>query len=234
MLLINISREIKRVIEDLEKMIDLYTYYRSSCSYRVRIALNFKGLDYRSLPIHLVKDGGEQYKKEYTDLNPRSEVPTIVDENIALSQSVAIFFYLDRKHLNPSLFPKPFPEFERCIELIEIINSGTQPLQNVSVLQKLVKEHGFTEDEKSNWCKHYITKGLLAYQKKITEGASFSIGEEPTAADMFLVPQLYNAKRHGVDLELIKPLMTIGENCNKIVAFKNAAPELQADAPKEP
>lgn len=214
-------------------MIDLYTYYRSSCSYRVRIALHFKGLEFRSQPVHLVKDGGEQYKSEYSTLNPKEEVPTLVDENITLSQSVAIFFYLDRKYLNPPLFPKAFPEFERCVELIEIINSGTQPLQNVSVLKKLVKEHGLSEEEKANWCKHYITKGLLAYQKKITDGADFSLGNEPTAADMFLVPQLFNAKRHGVDLNLIKPLMKIVENCNKLEAFKKAAPEVQGDAPKE-
>ena len=214
-------------------MIDLYTYYRSSCSYRVRIALNYKGLDFRSLPVHLVKDGGEQYKTEYSSLNPKSEVPTLVDENITLSQSVAIFLYLDRKYLTPSLFPKPFPDFERCVELIEIINSGIQPLQNVSVLIKLVKEHNFTEEDKVNWCKHFITKGLLAYQKKITAGASFSMGDEPTAADMFLVPQLFNAKRFGVDLDLIKPLLDIEENCNQLDAFKNAAPEAQADFPKE-
>jgi len=183
--------------------------------------------------VHLVKDGGEQHKSDYTVLNPKAEVPTLTDENIMLSQSTAIFFYLDRKYLNPSLFPKQFPEFEHCLELVEIINSGIQPLQNVSVLQKLVKDHKFTEEEKGNWCKYYITKGLLAYQKKIKNNSPFSMGDEPTAADMFLIPQIHNAKRFGVDSNLIGPLLKIEKNCLELEAFQKAAPEAQPDAPKQ-
>lgn len=210
----------------------LYSYFRSSCSYRVRIALNHKNLPYDYMPVHLVKDGGEQHSQNYSNLNPKKEVPTLVDKNINLSQSMAIFLYLDRIHIENPLFPKEFPQFEKCIELCEIINSGTQPLQNLSVLQKLQKDFKINDEQKKKWCQDFIKGGLSAFCNKLeVRESSYSMGDSPTAADMFLIPQLYNAKRFDVDMTGLEHLLEIEKNCLKLEGFKNATPENQPDAP---
>jgi maleylacetoacetate isomerase len=209
----------------------LYTYYRSSSSYRVRIALHYKELNFEQVPVHLLNDGGEQYHKDYLKLNPRAEVPYLVDHGIGLSQSVSIFFYLDRAHMEKPLFPKSFPEFEKCLELVEIINSGIQPLQNLSVLQKLQKDFKISDDEKEAWCRHFIEKGLKAFDQKASSDGPFSMGDEITAADMFLIPQLYSARRFNLDLGTYKNLLRIDEACQAIKAFNLAHPENQKDHP---
>ena len=209
----------------------LYTYYRSSSAYRVRIALHHKGLTFNSIPIHLIKDGGEQHSKDYLKLNPRAEVPYLIDESVGLSQSVSIFFYLDRAYMEKPLFPKSFPNFEKCIELVEMINSGIQPLQNLSVLQKLKKDFKINDEEKESWCRHFIEKGLKAFDLKTSKDKDFSLGEDITAADMFLIPQLYNARRFKVDLNSFQNLLRIEEACQKLEAFKRAHPENQKDCP---
>ena len=211
----------------------LYTYYRSSSSYRVRIALNHKGLPFDSIPVHLVKDGGEQHAQEYLKMNPRAEVPYLLDESIGLSQSVSIFFYLDRAYIEKPLFPKAFPEFEKCLELVEIINSGIQPLQNLSVLQKLKRDFNISDDQKEAWCRHFIDKGLKAFDQKVSEDGSYSMGDEVSSADMFLIPQLYSAKRFGLDLGAYKNLKRIDEACAKLEAFQKAHPDQQVDFPKK-
>ena len=205
---------------------NLYTYYRSSSAYRVRIALHHKGIDFKSTPVHLLKEGGEQNKANYLAMNPKGEVPYLSTNQIGLSQSVSIFFYLDRAHIEKPLFPKSFPEFEKCIELVEIINSGTQPMQNLSVLQKL--KHKINDKE---WARHFIEKGLKAFDELSSNKGPFSMGAEITAADMFLVPQLYNARRFNVDLAKFKNLIGIDEACNKLDAFKLAHPDVQEDSP---
>ncbi len=211
--------------------IKLYSYYRSSCSYRVRIALHHKNLPFEYIPVHLVKDGGEQLMEDYKKLNPKMEVPTIIDKGLSLSQSTAIFFYLDRMHIENPLFPKELPLFEKCIELVEIINSGIQPLQNLSVLKKLKNGLGVSEEQKLEWIRHFISMGLKAYMKKTTSDSKFSLGDEPTAADMFLIPQLYNAHRFDVDMAELQPLLEIEKNCLELPAFKLADPTHQPDTP---
>ncbi len=210
----------------------LYSYYRSSCSYRVRIALNHKELSFDYAPVHLVKDGGAQLTSEYSELNPKKEVPTLVDENITLSQSTAIFLYLDRMYIQKPLFPKELPLFEKCLELVEIINSGIQPLQNLSVLKKLKSDYGISDDQKNEWVRHFIFEGLSAYQAKLPSKSQFSLGDEVTAADMFLIPQLYNARRFDVDMSTLKHLVKIETACLALDSFKNAAPDQQPDAPQ--
>lgn len=209
----------------------LYSYYRSSCSYRVRIALHHKSLPFEYMPVHLVKDGGEQLTDDYSKLNPKKEVPTLVDKSITLSQSSAIFLYLDRMYIENPLFPKELPSFEKCLELVEIINSGIQPIQNLSVLKKLKKDFNVTDEQKEDWVRHFIFEGLKAYQSKLTKGSKFSLGDEPTAADMFLIPQLYNAHRFKVDMSELSHLLEIEKNCLKLEAFKKADPANQADTP---
>lgn len=210
----------------------LYSYYRSSCSYRVRIALNYKNISYDYIPVHLIQNGGEQRKDTYRKLNPKQEVPTLQNENITLAQSMAIFLYLDRLHIENPLFPKEFPYFEKCIELCEIINSGIQPIQNLSVLQKLQKDFSASDEKRNSWCQHFIKKGLEAYQEKLSlsQEGPYSMGEEVTAADMFLIPQLYNAHRFNVDMTNLKRLLDIEKNCLALKFFTNASPSTQPDA----
>ena len=209
----------------------LYTYYRSSSAYRVRIALHHKKLPFDSIPVHLIKDGGEQHDPKYLEMNPKAEVPHLLDDNIGLSQSVAIFFYLDRIHMERPLFPKSFPDFEKCLELVEIINSGVQPLQNLSVLQKLKKNFKINDDEKESWCRCFIEKGLNAFDLKASDSGPFSLGEEVSAADMFLIPQLYNARRFKVDLNSYRNLLRIDKACQNLDAFQMAHPKNQKDHP---
>ncbi len=209
----------------------LYSYYRSSSAYRVRIALNHKQISYDYKAVHLLKDGGEQNKDAYTKVNPKAEVPTLVDKNISLSQSVAIFFYLDRAYIEKQLFPKHLPDFEKCLELVEIINSGTQPLQNLSVLKKLKKEFLISEDQKIEWCRYFIDKGLEAFNTKCSNDGPFAMGSNVTAADMFLLPQLYNAKRFELDLTKYENLQRIYDNCKDLDSFSKAHPDVQPDTP---
>lgn len=211
----------------------LYSYYRSSCSYRVRIALEHKEIPYEYVPVHLLNNGGEQLAEDYSQINPKQEVPTLVDEGLHLSQSTAIFFYLDRIKLGRPLFPKEMPQFERCVELVEIINSGIQPLQNLAILKKLKKDFALSDEQKNKWIKDLISKGLQAYNKKLDASPRFSLGDEPSAADMFLIPQIYNAKRFGVDFSQMPHLLEVEKNCLDLESFQKAHPDQQPDSPKE-
>lgn len=208
----------------------LYSYFRSSSAYRVRIALNHKQISYDYIPVHLLKDGGEQKTSAYEKINPKAEVPVLEDKNVRLSQSVAIFLYLDRANINNPLFPKAFPDFEKCIELVEIINSGIQPLQNLSILQKLKKDYEITDEQKNEWVKEAIRKGLLAYSKKISPEGPYSMGTELSAADMFLIPQLYNAHRYDIDFTGLERLLQIEKTCLMLNSFKTAHPDIQPDS----
>jgi len=209
----------------------LYSYYRSSCSYRVRIALYLKNIDFEYRPIHLVKEGGEQNKANYKDLNPRGEVPYLIDGDSRLSQSMAILLYLDKKHPDPALFPK---EKAKCIELCEMINTGIQPIQNLKVLQYIAKEFGADDAAKAKWCKHWITQGFEALEKALSKvSGKYSIGDALTAADLFLIPQVYNAHRFKVAMKSFPLIQSIHQNCIELEAFKRAEPSTQPDAPSK-
>lgn len=210
----------------------LYSYFRSSCSYRIRIALNHKKISYEYIPVHLTKEGGEQLKEPYSSLNPKQEVPLLVDKHVVLSQSTAICLYLDRISIGSPLFPKELPEFEKCMELVEIINSGIQPLQNLKVIKKLKNDLKVSEEQKLEWIRYFISEGLKAYDSKLGAGTKFSVGDEVTAADMFLIPQLYNAKRFEVDMSGMPHLLEIEQNCCKLESFTQAHPDNQPDSPK--
>lgn len=209
----------------------LYSYYRSSSSYRVRIALEYKKIPYDYISVHLLNNGGEQNSPRYNKINSKNEVPVLVDKNLTLSQSTAIFLYLDRIHLENPLFPKELPLFEKCFELVEIINSGIQPLQNLAVLQKLKKDFSIDEEQKLQWVRDSITTGLKAYCQKLNPNDFFSIGNEVSASDMFLVPQLYNAHRFNLDFSGLEKLLEIEERCLSLDFFKRAHPDAQPDAP---
>lgn len=211
-------------------MLKLYAYWRSSASYRVRIALGLKELEYEVAPVHLVE--GQQHAESFKGLNPMSQVPVLEveedGERAMLSQSIAIFEYLEERYPTPALLPSDRILRARTRQLAEIVNAGIQPLQNLFVTQKL-KEHGVAPAE---WAALFIRRGLDAYRAIAEQTAgAFSVGDTPTFADCTLVPQLYAARRFHVDVAAEYPLLArIEARCNELPAFTAAHPDRQPDA----
>ncbi len=215
----------------------LYSYFRSSASYRVRIALALKGIDYEYRAIHLLNDGGEQLKSEYALINPSREVPTLVHtkngQEFAIGQSVAIVDYLDRVAPLPPLFPQDPAERAKVLQACEIVNSGIQPLHNLRVLKLLSAKFGADEDQKNDWTRHWLTYGLQTLERVLSKSAGdYCFGHLPSAADCFLIPNLANAERYQVDLGPYPTLRRVRDTCSKHPAFIQASPTNTADAPK--
>ena len=216
----------------------LYTYFRSSAAYRVRIALNLKGLDVDMAPIHLLRKGGEQLEEAYRSINPEGLVPALVDENDdegsqVLTQSIAIIEYLDEMYPEPPLLPSAPLDRAYVRGIALSIACDIHPLNNLRVLRYLVRELGASEDAKNAWYRHWCETGLAALEKRIgTDGRAgqFCLGDTPTMADCCLVPQLANARRLDTDLSRMPTLLRIEENCARLEAFKQAEPARQPDA----
>ena len=212
----------------------LYNYWRSSSSWRVRIALGLKGLSYEYVPVHLLQEGGQQNTPEYKKLNPRGEVPTLeVEEDgktLYLPQSVSIMEYLEERYPTPALLPADLRTRAKVRQLVEIMNSGVQPLHNLVVLQYVAKT--LNGDEKV-WARHWIVRGLDALEIEAkSHGGSYLACDTLTLADVCLVPQLYTARRFGVALEAYPTLVRIESLCNGMKAFQEAHAEKQIDAQK--
>lgn len=215
----------------------LYSYWRSSASYRVRIALELKGLAYEIRPVHLVKDGGEQLRDDYRKKNPMAEVPTLEvpdGDGVAwLAQSVAILEYLEEVHPEVRLMPKDALGRARVRQLVELVNSGIHPLQNLKVNKHLSATFGTDQAANEAWMKHWIGRGFDALEVLVAgHGGPFAYGERPTLADCAAVPQMYNARRYGLDLSAWPALARVWETANALPAFARAAPEAQPDAPE--
>ena len=211
--------------------IKLYSYFRSSAAYRVRIALNYKKIDYEYCAVHLTQDGGKQYTADYTKLNPLAQVPCLVHQNKVISQSMAIIQYLD--DINPAslLFPKDAYDRAVVTQLCEIVNSGIQPLQNVSVTNRLEKNHMFSSEDSKKWIQFWNHKGLQAIEEILKKTAgTFCYGDSFTAADCFLIPQVFSANRFGVDLSTFSKINKINEHCLTLDHVQKASPSLQPDA----
>jgi maleylacetoacetate isomerase len=212
---------------------EFYTYFRSSAAYRVRIALNLKGLqaDYRY--VHLVKDGGQHHKPEYLKLNPQGLVPALVDDGQVLTQSLAIIEYLDETHPEPSLLPKDAAGRARVRALAQIVACEIHPVNNLRILKYLEKEFGVDENGRRKWYRHWVIEGFTALEKSLAANPStgrFCHGDQPTLADLCLVPQVFNARRFEVDMESFPTIKRIDDECLKLEAFSTAAPEHQVDA----
>ncbi len=211
----------------------LRSYWRSSCSWRVRIALNLKAIDYEIDPVHLVKDGGEQFSELHTKLNPENLVPVLNDNEQAISQSVAICEYLEECHPTPPLLPKSTADRAVVRQMVEIINSSIQPIQNLRVGARLKKKYDFDERQVRAWNRHWIENGFDALERLVERhGGAACFGDEVTLADAFLVPQLYNAERFDVDMDRYRLLSAIDARLGFHPAFIEARPERQPDCPE--
>jgi maleylpyruvate isomerase len=213
----------------------LYSYWRSSSAWRVRTGLAWKGVPYTYQAVHLIKDGGQQHGEQYRSKNPMGFVPLLEWEEGGttrrLGQSMAILDYLEERFPTPSLFPvDPFLR-GRSRQLAEMVNSGIQPFQNLSTLGQ-VKSLGV--DDKA-WVHHFLGRGLAALEKVALETAgTFCIGESPSLADIYLVPQLYAARRFKIDLAPFPTLVRIDAACEALPAFQAAHPDRQPDAEPAP
>ena len=212
----------------------LYTYFRSSTSYRVRIALHLKGLPFTPKAIHLLEDGGQQHSLSYRELNPAAEVPTLVHNGKVLSQSLPIIEYLDELFPQPSLFSTNAYDRARIRQICEHINCGIHPIANLKVQQYLTKEFSLSEEQKNQWVKHWIQQGMQALESLLTQTAgTYAYGNNLTAADLFVVPQVFSSKRFGVNLDAFPTIARVYETAMKMDAFNKAHPHVQPDTPSE-
>ncbi|XP_052767549.1 maleylacetoacetate isomerase-like isoform X2 [Mya arenaria] len=208
----------------------LYSYFRSSASWRVRIVLALKGIDYEYRAVNLVKDGGHQKKDEFTALNPMGQVPVLVVGDVAISQSLAIIDYLEDVYPNNPITPRDPIKKAQARSLTELISSGTQPMLSSTVRAQVdARELGIDA-----WMAYWIDRGFTAYEKMVQATAGkYSVGDEVTIADVCLVPQLYNAKRFKVDMSKFPTVTRIINALSELDAFKAASPEVQPDCPEE-
>lgn len=211
----------------------LYGYFRSSAAYRVRIALNLKGLDYETVPVHLMKDGGQQFSDAYQALNPTSLVPTLVDGELAIGQSMAILEYLEETHPEPALLPADAAGRARVRAIAQTIACDIHPLNNLRVLKHLKRGLGVDEDAKNAWYKHWINVGLSSIEAMLAGSPAtgrYCHGDELTLADVLLVPQVFNARRFDCDLSAMPTIVRIVDACSELDAFARAEPARQPDA----
>lgn len=211
----------------------LHNYFRSSASYRVRIALNLKGLAYDYVPVHLTRDGGQQFGAAYQCLAPEGLVPVLEDGAVRLHQSLAIIEYLDEIHPAPPLLP-PDPIARTSVRALAMdIACDLHPLGNLRVLKYLAATYGLSRSATDAWYRHWIGVGFDALEKRLAASATrgeFCHGDAPSLADIALVPQVFNARRFGTDMHLYPTIGAIAERCDELAAFAEAAPARQVDA----
>ncbi|MDE2008441.1 MAG: maleylacetoacetate isomerase [Rhodospirillales bacterium] len=208
----------------------LYTYFRSSAAYRVRIALALKGIAYEPVFVHLLRDGGAQHRADYAALNPMQLVPTLVtDEGAVLTQSPAILEWLEETHPTPALLPAAALERARVRAFAAAIACDIHPIDNLRVLQYLKREMGQDQAAIDTWYRHWIDVALPALEAMAQDGP-FCFGAAPTLADICLVPQLFNARRYAIPLDAFPRLWRADAACQALPAFQQAAPAAQPDA----
>lgn len=214
-------------------MLKLYTYFRSSAAYRVRIALNLKGLHYEAVPVHLLKEGGQQNQPAYRAKSPLGTVPTLEDDAGAHTQSLAIIEYLEELHPLPPLLPVSAEARARVRAIAQTIACDIHPVNNLRVLQYLGREFAATQAQKDAWYRHWVMAGLQAVEQMLADDPAtgrYCHGERPGLADCCLVPQVFNARRFDCPLDDMPTIRRIVDACEALPAFANAAPAQQPDA----
>ncbi len=214
----------------------LYSYWRSSAAYRVRIALGLKDLVYDYYPVHLAQGGGEQFGSEYSALEPQNQVPLLRDGERVIRQSMAIMEYLEESYelSGASLMPRQVRERARARGLAQLIASDVHPLGNLRVLKYLESELGLDQAARLRWIQHWLNRGLSAFEALIADHPStgeYCEGDAPTIADCCLIPQLYNARRFKLDMSAYPTISRIEATCLQHPAFEAAHPSAQPDAP---
>lgn len=211
----------------------LYSYFRSSASYRVRIALNCKGLPFETIPVHLLKDGGQQFAPAFRSLNPDALIPVLDDDGEVLTQSLAIIEYLEETYPEPPLLPRNAVERAYVRSIALAIACEIHPLNNLRVLRYLVRTLGASEEQKNVWYRHWVEQGLAMLEARVVSehrAGGYVLGDAVTLADVCLVPQIFNAQRMDCSLEGVPTLMRIYASCMQLPAFKDAQPSAQPDA----
>lgn len=219
----------------MDNTIRLYSYWRSSASYRVRIALNLKQLKHEIIPVNLIRDGGEHRQDEFHRLNPQERVPVLIDGGRVIRQSLAIIEYIDEMYEGERLMPGTARERARARGLAQLIATDISPFANLSVLQYLEHEDGMPQVERERWARTWIERGFAALEELLADNPStgaFCEGDVPSIADCCLVPQVYNARRFEVDLTPYPTILRINDTCLEMPEFDAARPERQIDAPK--
>jgi maleylacetoacetate isomerase/maleylpyruvate isomerase len=211
--------------------VKLYTYFRSSAAFRVRIALNLKRLAYEPVFVHLAK--GEHRQPQYAEVNPQALLPTLeLNDGTRLTQSLAIIEWLDEKHPAPALLPKDALVRSRVRSLAYLVACEIHPLNNLRVLQHLKRALGQSQEQIDNWYRHWIADGLAKLEAELARPGTgkFCHGDAPSMADCCLVPQIFNAKRYNSELTPYPVTLRVFENCMKLEAFDRAQPAKQPDA----
>ena len=213
----------------------LYNFFRSSTSYRVRIALEIKNLPFEYVPVHLLNNGGEQNQPAYRNINPMGGVPTLQHKDFLLAQSGAIIEYLDEAFpQTQKLFPKDLLRKSKVREFCQIINADIHSYGNLRTLQYLEKNFNAGDDIKNKWINDWFTVGLRACEKHLSITAGkYCFGDILTAADCFLIPLIFTSNRFKVDLSEFKNINRVNENCLALAEFKKAHPFKQIDTPAE-
>ena len=215
-------------------MLRLYTYFRSSAAFRVRIALNLKALGYDSVPIHLLRGGGEQNGDRYGARNATHLLPTLEDDTLSLGQSLAIIEYLEETYPRPALLPADSPTRAKVRELALTVACDIHPLNNLRILRYLNDPLQIDEQRRNEWARHWISLGFTAIEHTLARSrarvSGYCFGDTPTLADCCLIPQVFNARRAAVSMDEFPTIERVHEHCMQHPAFIKAAPGAQPDA----
>ena len=212
---------------------NLYNYFRSSASFRVRIALNLKGLPYEYAVVHLTRDGGQQFDPAFRAINPDALIPVLDDDGRTLTQSLAIMEYLEETHPDPPLLPATPLDRAYVRSIALAIACEIHPLNNLRVLRYLVRDLKVSDEQKNAWYRHWVEQGLASIEARLVaerKSGRYALGDAVTLADVVIVPQIFNAKRFDCRLDHVPTVVGIFDRCMELPAFIEAQPARQPDA----